>query len=225
MYITFDGIPGIGKSTQKKILTKRHDFEPDSLFHSVYHAMKNMAIAVSGGTFHSDLMSWIMASQGLNSTRDYIIEHFWTHLDGGLDLPESEFYDVINFLRKGLALGECGEPALSIALQSSPDIIANRVIGRDYGDIKELGDMKLNDRIKKSVHRMDRFWRELEKRLPYFHIIDATKPIDEIAGIIQHHLENVKRTSKHAREDRKCEPHIVPAATSPHKIKKLPNRV
>ena len=182
MFITIDGDSGSGKTTQIKLLVDRLQVKEIDIY-SRFDAFYSISRFTGDPNGYAAMLACLQAVLH-TPLSNAIIEHFW--LSGFSTLFHSNYDDfakAIRFFRMGMNLIGQKEPDLSILLNVPFEISEARRVHR-YTHGNAIVTIPNKECQKPHNDRKIQLYRALESELPFFHIVDATGSVNDIANAI-----------------------------------------
>ena len=180
MIITFEGLSKSGKTTQSLRLSSKIDFEPVAFFEEL-RAVRILLDPVHEGPrshiFPLSANTMLLNSVSESNRKNVIIHdpQFLSYLhpffiEGDKNQPFIQTW--LDWFHTTYLV-----PIASFCLKVDYDTVSNRV-GRTLYDMENISSLF-------------QFYDYLDRQLPYFHIIDGTKDVDEISVDIEGILRGI----------------------------------
>ena len=178
MFITFDGISGVGKTTVSYIVAERLGLNFNRLdFNMPRRAIDFVQASIGENTSYTYVLSLIQVYGTIvrHRKQGYFAEHFWNQFvkifydnnKGGI----THLADAVELFHRGLELvgnpPVCPVPDLSIVLDVPDHIIEEREAPHPLPNGLSRGWIA--------------FYQALESVVPYCHIVDGTGTKEEVA--------------------------------------------
>ncbi len=186
MLITVDGKSGAGKTTQQLILEQKLGLPLIDLS-PVWGALETISmIACPHKTqpytrYLSKIQSIYAAPQ------ECIIENLWEAMDWLNEVDGDNIDNHIETFRKGISYLGRTEPDVSIYLWAPTSVSYPRAVRRSYPN-SEMTMSEDDSSLQEDDARRYKLWKHIEWYVPYFHVIDASASIDEVANAIDDKL-------------------------------------
>lgn len=185
MFITFDGLPGSGKTTQSDIISQKLGIDFECPKYAVSRAIESICVISCRHFRERGLIGNIIAVHSL--PLNCVTENVWSSFSQFINEPRSEIDKFLPVFRTLLKASGRSEPSLSIHLDIPEELSHHRRMERDpLFKITAEQAIDLNELNSKRRE----LWLYIETRVPYFHVVDATRMLDEVTNSIMALLKN-----------------------------------